>query len=95
MCWSAAQWPCRSFAGCTLDALLEAASIAAEPNVHEGVGWLEREIRQQRNLVAESMREDTFRPFTNEDFDAGIQQLLDFAQFRPAFVRDQVARLAP
>jgi hypothetical protein len=39
------------------------------------------------------MREDTFKPFTNEEFDAWIQQMLAFAQSRPAFVRGQVARL--
>ena len=75
------------------DALLEAAAIASAPASSAGVGWLEREIRQQSRLIAESMREDTFRPFTNEDFDAGVQQMLDFARFRAAFVRAQVERL--
>ena len=68
-----------------LDSLLEAATLAS--------GWLEEEVHQQHALIEEYMRQDTFRPFTNADFDAGIQQMLDVARFRPAFVRDQVSRI--
>lgn len=75
------------------DALLEAAGLASEPVTSRGARWLEHEIREQHRLIDESMREDTFRPFTSGDFDAGVQQMLDFARFRPAFVREQVARL--
>ena len=76
-----------------LDGLLEAAAIASAPVMPRGMDWLEHEIRQQHSLIAESMREDTFRPFTHEEFDAGTQQMLGFARFRAPFVRAQVTRL--
>ncbi|MBF8301164.1 MAG: hypothetical protein HW394_1534 [Acidobacteria bacterium] len=74
------------------DSLLEAAAIASEPTSSPGIGWLEREIRQQRSLIEQSMREDTLKPFTNEEFDGWVQHMLAVARLRPAFVRGQVAR---
>lgn len=73
--------------------LLEAAASATEPVRRGGPGWLEHEIQRQRRLITESMLEDRFRPFTDDQFEEGIAMLLEFARFRPAFVRQEVARL--
>ena len=69
------------------DALL-AAAASAERN-----GWLQAEVDQQRRLITDAMRTDTTKPFTNEEFDAGMNQLADFARRRSAFVRCEVAKL--
>jgi spore coat protein CotH len=71
-----------------LDSLLAAAASA------ERDGWLQAEIERQRRLIAGAMRADTTKPFTNGEFDAGMNQLSDFARRRGAFVRCEVAKLA-
>lgn len=75
------------------DGLLEAAASATEPVGRGGPGWLEEEIRRQRRLITESMLEDRLEPFTDDQFEEGIAMLLEFARFRPSFVRKEVARL--
>jgi spore coat protein CotH len=75
------------------DSLLAAAASATEPVTSGGTGWLEQEIRQQRRRIAESMREDHFKPYTMEEFETAMATLLEFVKFRPRFVRCEVARL--
>ena len=71
-----------------LDALLASAAAAMQE------GWLETEVRQQRELIADAMRADTTKPFTNDEFEAGMNELADFARRRAAIVRCEVAKMS-
>ena len=70
------------------DALRAAAASAAESI--GGITWLEREIQQQRSIVDAAMRADALKPFTNEEYAADADRLVEFARVRPAFVRSQI-----
>lgn len=89
------------FRNAYLDALVAAADSADEPEVgpdgerpEEGdapaPGWLEREIGREYAQIRTLAREDTLKPWSNEEFEEAVQQLLDFARRRPAFVRSEV-----
>lgn len=55
-------------------------------------GWMEREIVREYRQIREFARADTLKPVGNDEFEAAIQSLLQFATARPAFVRAEVAR---
>lgn len=85
-----------------LDTLLEAAVSAGEPDADtpefdedgEPVsrpGWLEREITRQYTQIRTDARADTFKPYSNDEFEAAYERLLEFARNRAAFVRAEVA----
>jgi spore coat protein CotH len=69
------------------DALLSAAASATEG------GWLEQEVQQQSQLIAEVIRADERKFYTNAEFDAAIDDLVDFARRRPGIVRCEVAKI--
>jgi spore coat protein CotH len=69
------------------DALLASAASAMQD------GWLEAEVQQQRQLISDSMRADTQKPFSNEQFDAGMEELADFTRRRASIVRCEVAKI--
>jgi spore coat protein H len=84
-----------------LDTLLDAASSAMEPDPEASKtdedgnevprpGWLEREVRRQYEQIRTLARSDTFKPHSNDEFEASIESLLTFARERAAFVRDRV-----
>jgi hypothetical protein len=75
------------------DALLEAAALATEPTGAGGTGWLEFEIQRQRRLIASSLEADVMKPFPLEQVERTAATLVEFARWRPGFVRCQVARL--
>ena len=75
------------------DALLAAAASATVVADEDGVGWLEHEIRRQRRLVAAALQADVFKPFPDAAVDRAADTLVEFARWRPAFVRCQVRRL--
>lgn len=56
-------------------------------------GWMEREILREYRQIREFALADPVKPVTNDEFDAAIQSLLQFAADRPAFVRAEVARV--
>ena len=82
----------------------KAAGIAMEPPVTTPAptetldtpapqkGWLETEILRQYNQIRQAALEDPYKPHSNGDFEAGIQQLLFFARERANLVRPQVDR---
>ena len=87
-----------------LDTLLDAGRSADEPDVEAesdddedrpSPGWLEREIRRQYEQIRSTARTDTLKPFSNGDFEAAVQQLLEFARQRSAFVRSEVQARRP
>jgi len=75
------------------EALLAAAESAAEPVASSGLGWLDLEIQQQGSLIAETMLADPVKPFTNDQFESGVNELGTFARSRASFVKCEVAKL--
>ena len=68
------------------------ATTDEDGNAISRPGWLEREVRRAcRRRSAPLARTDTFKPFSNDEFEASIEGLLTFARERAAFVRDRVA----
>jgi hypothetical protein len=43
-------------------------------------------------LIADAMREDPSKPFTNDEFEAGRAAMLDFPNPRVAYVRCETAK---
>ena len=85
-----------------LNTLLDAAASAMEPDAEAAKdkndkdkaslpGWLEREVRRQYEQIRALARRDTFKPYSNDDFEASIEGLLTFARERANFVKDRVA----
>jgi spore coat protein CotH len=56
-------------------------------------GWLAREIDRLYALIRSSMRSDTFRPFTNDDFEDAVVLLKRFAVERGPYVRCEVTKI--
>jgi hypothetical protein len=78
-----------------LAALLRCADIAVERAADappDGPGWLELEVLRQYEQVRAAVLEDPFKPHSNGEFEASIEELLAFARTRSARVRDDVAR---
>lgn len=85
-----------------LDALLQCAEIASSPDpevpdpigahLDSQPGWLEQEIGREYLQIRAAALEDRFKPFSNEEFEESVRQLLVFARERSAFVRADVAR---
>ena len=80
-----------------LNTLLDAAASAMEPDAEAAKdkndkdkaslpGWLEREVRRQYEQIRALARRDTFKPYSNDDFEASIEGLLTFARERANFV---------
>ena len=76
-----------------LDALIEAAKSAAEPaaGATGGPGWMEREIQREYAQIRDAARADPQKQFTNDQFEAEVNAILDFARNRSAIVTQQVA----
>jgi spore coat protein H len=69
-----------------LQVLEDCARVAAD-------GWLEAEVNRALTQIDAAVREDSRKPFTNEEFDAAAAFVREFARARPAFVLQEVARL--
>ena len=55
--------------------------------------WLEYEVQFERSLISDSMRADTLKPFTNTEFETGVDALQAFARSRGAFVQCEIRKL--
>ena len=69
-----------------LDTLQDCANSAADG------GWLENEVRRNAALIDATVQADTKKQFPYELFTAGIDFLVNFAQQRPNFVLQEVAK---
>lgn len=69
-----------------LDVLEQCARAAAEDR------WLEAEIYQTHQLIRDAALADTAKPASNEEYELAVAHLMSFAQRRPAFVLDEVAK---
>ncbi len=67
-------------------ALQETANAAGRPDEGQSEGWLQAEVRRQLDLIAEAMREDPSKPFTNDEFEAGRAAMLEFPDPRISYV---------
>jgi hypothetical protein len=62
-------------------------------NAAPGVGWMEREIRREANQIRTAVVEDRYKSGSNEDFEYGILQLVEFARQRPGIVATGTRRI--
>ena len=67
---------------------LEAASAAAVTD-----SWLQETFVRSYNLIREAALADERKPFQNDEFEAGVAALLDFARTRPGIVQNEIQRL--
>jgi spore coat protein CotH len=68
--------------------VLEAAADAATAD-----NWLAGTIERHLGLIDESVRADRLKRFSDEEFDAAVAGLRQFAQTHAAWVRNEIARL--
>lgn len=83
--------------------LLSAATSAEEFSEDEATadadlgiaprGWLEREIDRLYALIGPTVRTDTLRPFSNDDFEEAVALLKRFSHERGPFVRCEVTKI--
>jgi spore coat protein CotH len=66
---------------------------AAQADDGQSEGWLAVEMRRQLDLIADAMREDPSKPYSNDDHAAARASLLAFPAARIAFVRDELTRV--
>jgi spore coat protein CotH len=69
-----------------LSRVLEAVDAAT------GAGWLEREIQKAYDQIRDAAHADPVKPFTNDEFEQTVTELIDFARRRPSFVIQEVQR---
>ena len=67
---------------------LEAATAAAVTD-----SWLQETFARSYKLIREAALADERKPFQNDEFEAGVAALLDFARTRPALVQAEIQRL--
>lgn len=72
-----------------LNTLLACADSAVED------GWLEQEVSAQYDRIRSAARSDTFKPFSNDQFEGAIEDLKTFARNRSDSVRNMVATERP
>jgi spore coat protein CotH len=56
-------------------------------------GWLEAEITRAAALIDASVRDDTRKPFSSDEFDGAVALLLQFARTRSAYVLREIDKL--
>ena len=54
---------------------------------------MEREIKREAKQVRPAVIADPYKSGSNEDFEAGIAQLIEFARQRPGFVTRETAKV--
>jgi hypothetical protein len=74
------------------DAIVGSGRSRAEPPPQRP-GWLETEILREYQQIRAIALSDTFKPWTNEEFEQGVEDLLTFARQRSESVKDQVHRV--
>ncbi len=72
--------------------LQEAANSARQPDEGQSEGWLQVEVRRQLDLIADAMREDPSKPFTNDEFETARVIMMNFPNPRVSYVRVRDAR---
>jgi spore coat protein CotH len=76
--------------------LIDAANAAMEPdgegqgNSNKGPGWLEREVARMSAQIRSAGQADNLKPFSNNEFNSSMNDLLIFARERADLVKQQV-----
>ena len=73
-----------------LDLLIGCAQSASELTAGDARGWLEREVQKEYDQIRDAAHADTEKPYSNDSFEAEIQNLLDFARRRSGIVTQEV-----
>jgi hypothetical protein len=66
--------------------LLECARSAVELTSGDSRGWMEREVAKEYGQIRDAARADTEKPYSNDEFEAAVVGLTDFARRRSGFV---------
>jgi hypothetical protein len=80
-----------------LDTLAATAASAAAAADGDPRGWLEREVERMYGQIRTAVLADPAKPYSNELFEASVEELRVFARERGAYVNAEVAasRLTP
>jgi spore coat protein CotH len=73
-----------------LDTLLEIARSVVEPAGNDSRGWMEREVAREYDQIRAAALADTTKPFSNDQFEAAVVALTDFARRRSDLVTAEV-----
>jgi spore coat protein CotH len=74
--------------------LAAAVDSAGQVEAGQSEGWLLAEMRRQLDLIADAMREDPSKPYSNDEHEAARASLLAFPAARLDYVRGELAREA-
>jgi hypothetical protein len=66
--------------------------VAGLPEGTAPVSWLRYQIDRVYGQIRESMLADTAKPYTNDEFEASVEQLRAFAAERPVYLRCEVTK---
>jgi spore coat protein CotH len=78
-----------------LDTILQCADSVAAADGPGLPGWLEQEVARRYELIRAAVRSDTVKPYSNEEFEAAVVALREFARGRSDAVRTMVAAARP
>ncbi|MEQ1869210.1 MAG: CotH kinase family protein [Vicinamibacterales bacterium] len=73
-----------------LDALLECARSASELTAGDARGAMELEVEKAYNQIRQAALDDPQKPYTNDEFEGGVNAMRDFAQRRSGLVTTEV-----
>jgi spore coat protein CotH len=68
------------------------AELARANELAEADGWLDAEIIRDVQLIESAMKEDVYKPYSNNSFEGEAGQMLSFARERIAFVKCSLAQ---
>jgi hypothetical protein len=72
------------------DGLTRAAASASETTTDRSTPWLEYETVRELDLVAQPIRDDTFKPYSVTDHENARRAMIEFARSRASTVRTQL-----
>ena len=68
------------------------SEIARATELAEADGWLDAEIVRNVQLIETAMREDVYKPYSNNSFEGEAGEMLSFARARIAYVKCALAQ---
>ena len=67
------------------------AEIARAAQLAEADGWLEAQITRNVQLIDTAMKEDVYKPYSNNSYEGGASEMLAFARERVTYVKCALA----
>jgi hypothetical protein len=77
-----------------LDTLAACAKLIMERGV-DGRPWMDREIDREYAQIADAVRADPQKPYSNEQFELAVDDVRKFARQRSDFVLEEVEKVRP